>query len=91
MPEDYNRFSSIFRTSVIILYFSKIGQMLKTLMLDSEKNKHGDISFLFHKWIAHALNKLYAKVLKIFQHGKYLVAYVLKYPFTYMYLQYTNC
>ena len=30
MAEDYNRYGSIFRTSVIILYFLKIGQMLKT-------------------------------------------------------------
>ena len=30
LAEDYNRFSSIFRTNVIILYFLKIGQMLKT-------------------------------------------------------------
>ena len=30
LAEVYNRFSSIFRTSVIILYFLKIGQMVKT-------------------------------------------------------------
>ena len=30
LAEDYNRLSSIFRASVIILYFKKIGQMLKT-------------------------------------------------------------
>ena len=30
LAEDYNRFSSIFKTSVIILYFQKIGQMLTT-------------------------------------------------------------
>ena len=30
LAEDHNRFSSIFRTSVIILYFLKSGQTLKT-------------------------------------------------------------
>ena len=24
-------------------------------------NKHDDVSFLFHKWLANAYNKLYAK------------------------------
>ena len=30
LAEDYNRFSPIFRTSVILSYFYKVGQMLKT-------------------------------------------------------------
>ena len=42
------------------------------------KNKHDDISDLFHKWIAQCIKQTVCKVLKIFQHGKYLVAYVLK-------------
>ena len=43
------------------------------------KNKHGDVSFLFHKWTARAYAKqTVCKVLNIFQHGKYLVAYDLK-------------
>ena len=51
--------------------------MMKTSIWDNEKqNKHSDISFfLFHKWISHAFNKLYAKY---WTHGQYLVAYVLK-------------
>ena len=42
--------------------------MLKTSIWDSEK-KHGDISFLIHKWIAHELNKLYAKYWTYFNMG----------------------
>ena len=33
------------------------------------ENKYGDISFLFHKCIAHAWNKLYAKYWKYFNMG----------------------
>ena len=43
--------------------------MLKTSIWDSEKNKHGGVSFLFYKWIAHALNKLYAKYWTYFNMG----------------------
>ena len=50
--------------------------MLKTSILDYEKNEHCDISFLFHK-LSPCIKQTVSEVLKRFQCGKNLVAYVL--------------
>ena len=54
LVEDYINFSSIFKTTSNLSSFLENWSNARNFHMRLWKNKHSDISVLFHKWIAHA-------------------------------------